>query len=142
MQNADQVLTAFVRRCHIRVAAAYSVPPYGGNAFLNPHIVTSADPSAYRAVPYRGQEIRTMFDRRTNGWIKAKALNNVAHGLEVWIVLGRGLRAFDFEGTTVSAPSSAICCLILVEVYTLSAMMVSGSVCQSMKASNTWLSWT
>lgn len=42
-----------------------------------------------------------------------EAFDDVAGSVEVW-VKGVGFRALLFEGMTASAPSSAICCLILL----------------------------
>ena len=40
-------------------------PPWGGTLFIDPNILTDADPSAFVDLRYAGQAPRTMFDRRT-----------------------------------------------------------------------------
>ena len=44
-------------------------PPFQGTIFLDPDILTEADPSTYENLSYAGQASRTMFDRRENDWI-------------------------------------------------------------------------
>jgi cyclophilin family peptidyl-prolyl cis-trans isomerase len=48
-------------------------PPFGGTIFISADIITSSDPTTYQGVTYTGQEMRTMFDRRVDGWIRVKA---------------------------------------------------------------------
>ena len=40
-------------------------PPYSGTAFLNPNLITDADPTAFETLTYTGTGTRLMFDRRT-----------------------------------------------------------------------------
>ncbi|MDA0329063.1 MAG: hypothetical protein O2958_08660 [Gemmatimonadetes bacterium] len=48
-------------------------PPFGGTIFIDPDIVTAADPTTFTGLTYAGQGMRTMFDRRVNGWISVDA---------------------------------------------------------------------
>jgi hypothetical protein len=48
-------------------------PPFAGTIFIDPDIITSADPSTFQSLSYAGQEPRTMFDRRVNGWVTVDA---------------------------------------------------------------------
>ncbi len=48
-------------------------PPYAGTIFLDPDIITAADPTAFQAMAYMGQDMRTMFDRRVSDWITVNA---------------------------------------------------------------------
>jgi len=48
-------------------------PPFGGTIFIDPDIMTSDDPSTLLTVVYRGQEMRTMYDRRANNWVQRNA---------------------------------------------------------------------
>lgn len=48
-------------------------PPFSGTIFIDPDIITSADPSTFQSLSYAGQQPRTMFDRRVNGWITVDA---------------------------------------------------------------------
>lgn len=47
-------------------------PPFGGSIFIDADIITSADPTTFLGLGYVGQEPRTMFDRRVDGWINAE----------------------------------------------------------------------
>jgi hypothetical protein len=44
-------------------------PPFGGTIFIDADIITAADPTTFRELSYSGQEARTMYDRRVDGWI-------------------------------------------------------------------------
>jgi hypothetical protein len=44
-------------------------PPFGGTIFIDPDIITPADPTTYLGLTFAGQATRTMFDRRVDGWI-------------------------------------------------------------------------
>ncbi|MBP9167972.1 MAG: hypothetical protein KBG48_11310 [Kofleriaceae bacterium] len=43
-------------------------PPYAGTAFLDPGIITSADPTSFVDLTFTGQAPREMFDRRTGAF--------------------------------------------------------------------------
>lgn len=43
-------------------------PPFGGTAFVNPHILIATDPSVFDQVVDKGRGMRTVFDRRTNAF--------------------------------------------------------------------------
>ena len=53
--------------------SAMAEPPFSGTIFIDPDIITDADPSTFQQVEYQGQGLRTMFDRRVNGWISNNA---------------------------------------------------------------------
>lgn len=48
-------------------------PPFSGTIFIDPDIITSADPTAFESVAYTGRGDRTMFDRRAGTWIQNNA---------------------------------------------------------------------
>lgn len=48
-------------------------PPFAGTIFIDPDIIRSADPSTFQSLSYAGQEPRTMFDRRVDGWVTVDA---------------------------------------------------------------------
>lgn len=48
-------------------------PPFGGTIFIDPDIMTEDDPSTLVVAVYRGQEMRTMYDRRANDWVQRNA---------------------------------------------------------------------
>ncbi len=43
-------------------------PPFGGTIFIDPDIITPADPTTFIDAPYAGQGMRYVYDRRV-GWI-------------------------------------------------------------------------
>jgi len=45
-----------------------TLPPFGGTIFIDPEIITPADPSTYVGLVPAGQDSRVMFDRRVS-WI-------------------------------------------------------------------------
>lgn len=50
-----------------------SGPPFSGTIFIDPDIITAADPTAYQGISYIGQGMRTMFDRRVDDWVTVNA---------------------------------------------------------------------
>jgi hypothetical protein len=48
-------------------------PPFSGTIFLDPDIITAADPSTFQGLTAKGQGTRTMFDRRVNNWTQVNA---------------------------------------------------------------------
>lgn len=52
----------------LATAAARAAPPFDGTAFLDPDIITAADPTTFTTLTDAGQAARTMFDRRTNAF--------------------------------------------------------------------------
>tara|TARA_B100000073_G_scaffold89331_1_gene70187 strand:+ start:783 stop:1550 length:768 start_codon:yes stop_codon:yes gene_type:complete len=48
-------------------------PPFNGTIFIDPDIINEFDPSCYVDLKYQGCEVRTMYDRREDGWIENKA---------------------------------------------------------------------
>ncbi len=61
-------------------------PPFSGTIFIDPDIITSADPSTFQNVTYAGRGMRQMYDRRVNNWIQNNAILFMAKfddGLEI-----------------------------------------------------------
>lgn len=54
-------------------SAPAAEPPFRGTIFLDPDIITAKDPTVYQTIQSTGHGIREMFDRRTDGMIKADA---------------------------------------------------------------------
>jgi hypothetical protein len=52
---------------------AQAAPPFSGTIFIDPDIITAADHTAFISAPYAGQGMRTVFDRRVNGFISMNA---------------------------------------------------------------------
>jgi hypothetical protein len=52
---------------------AQAAPPFSGTIFIDPDIITPADPTTFQDAPYIGQGLRQMFDRRVNNWINVNA---------------------------------------------------------------------
>ena len=52
---------------------AQAAPPFSGTIFLDPDIITAADHTTFTSAPYAGQGMRTVFDRRVNGYISMNA---------------------------------------------------------------------
>jgi len=48
-------------------------PPFAGTIFIDPDIITVADPTTFQSLSHAGQASRTMFDRRVNDWITVDA---------------------------------------------------------------------
>lgn len=48
-------------------------PPFAGTIFIDPDIITAADPTTYTGLAPTGQASRTMFDRRVADWITVDA---------------------------------------------------------------------
>ena len=47
-------------------------PPFHGTIFIDPNIINKLDPSCFVNLYYNGQDLRTMYDRREEGWIENK----------------------------------------------------------------------
>ena len=47
--------------------------PYSGTIFIDPDIITDADPSTLASVTYTGQGMVTVYDRRPPGWVTINA---------------------------------------------------------------------
>lgn len=45
-----------------------ATPPYAGTVFIDPDLMTAADPTSFVGVVYKGQGQRTMYDRRTESF--------------------------------------------------------------------------
>jgi hypothetical protein len=52
---------------------AASAPPYSGTIFLDPDIITAADPTAFTGLRYAGRGQRSMYDRRVNRYVTLDA---------------------------------------------------------------------
>lgn len=48
---------------------ASGAPPFSGTIWLDPDIITEADPTAFLSMEDAGRGQRRMYDRRVNGWI-------------------------------------------------------------------------
>jgi hypothetical protein len=48
-------------------------PPFSGTIFIDPDIITSADPTTFQTLTSKGQATRTMFDRRFGAFIQVQA---------------------------------------------------------------------
>ncbi|MEZ4462926.1 MAG: hypothetical protein R3F43_00035 [bacterium] len=57
----------------VPVAMPPAAPPFEGTAFLDPGIITAADPTSFVDLTYAGQAPREMFDRRTGAFGTVKA---------------------------------------------------------------------
>lgn len=57
----------------ILTTLSYAQPPYSGTIFIDPDIITNADPSSLQSTTYTGQGVVTMFDRRVNNWVSVNA---------------------------------------------------------------------
>lgn len=51
------------------IPAAVVQPPFQGTIFIDPDIITEADPTTFTGLVYAGQGTREMFDRRVDGWV-------------------------------------------------------------------------
>jgi hypothetical protein len=49
--------------------AAQATPPFSGTIFLDPDIITEADPTEFRTLVDAGRGERRMYDRRFNDWV-------------------------------------------------------------------------
>src|SRR5687768_9145242 len=52
---------------------AQAAPPFSGTIFIDPDIITDADPTTFISAPYAGQGMRTMYDRRVSAFITLNA---------------------------------------------------------------------
>ena len=48
-------------------------PPFGGTIFIDPDIITPADPTTFVGLTGKGQGLRSMFDRRADAFIQVQA---------------------------------------------------------------------
>lgn len=48
-------------------------PPFSGTIFIDPDIITAADPTTFQTLAPKGQAVRTMFDRRMNAFVQLQA---------------------------------------------------------------------
>ncbi len=66
-------LSAVLAGTVVAPADAAVEPPFDGTIFLDPDIITAADPTTFTSIEYVGQGIRSMFDRRTNSFVAVDA---------------------------------------------------------------------
>jgi len=52
---------------------AKAAPPFSGTIFIDPDIITEADPTTYQSIVATGRGNRMMFDRRVNDWVYLNA---------------------------------------------------------------------
>ncbi len=65
-------LLAAVTVINTFAVTAHAEPPFSGTIFIDPDIITAADPSTFLKAKYTGQKPRTMFDRRKNAFVRRK----------------------------------------------------------------------
>ena len=53
--------------------SAHAEPPFWGTIFIDPDIITAADPTTFTTITYAGQGNRTMYDRRVANWVTLNA---------------------------------------------------------------------
>lgn len=51
------------------VEVSSEAPPFAGTAYISPDVLTPSDPTDLVGAEYVGQELRTTFDRRVDGWV-------------------------------------------------------------------------
>src|SRR5262245_36027429 len=54
-------------------SVAQADPPFSGTIFIDPDIITAADPTTFTNITYAGQALRTMYDRRSNSFNSVNA---------------------------------------------------------------------
>src|SRR5262245_3676081 len=52
----------------LMIPTAHAAPPFSGTIFIDPDIITAADPTTFTNITYIGQGIRNMYDRRSNSF--------------------------------------------------------------------------
>lgn len=67
------LILAFITGTSLAHELPLREPPFWGTIWISPDIITPADPSAFEAIASSGRGLRTMFDRRVDGWIRANA---------------------------------------------------------------------
>jgi hypothetical protein len=78
MNPIRRLATISLMAC-LAAGSAFAEPPYSGTIFLDPDIITEEDPSSFVELGDAGQGMRTMFDRRVNGWTDVNAFLFDAH---------------------------------------------------------------
>jgi hypothetical protein len=73
MDRAIRVVLVFACLGALACPAARAQPPFFGTIFMDPNIITASDPTTFTGLTYAGQGIRTMFDRRVDGFIEVNA---------------------------------------------------------------------
>ena len=62
MDESDAATLAF------SITVQPTEPPYSGTVFINPNVITDADPTTFETLTYAGTGTRVMFDRRTGSF--------------------------------------------------------------------------
>ena len=57
----------------VATSSTDAAPPYSGTIFIDPDIITEADPTTFLGLTYAGQGQRTMFDRRVGNFVDLNA---------------------------------------------------------------------
>ena len=76
MNSNDSLLLRFAPvsvGLFLTVGLAFGEPPYHGTIFLDPDVITDADPTTFTKIEDGGTGERTMYDRRS-GWVHLNAL--------------------------------------------------------------------
>jgi hypothetical protein len=68
----NRLLALLVAVSAVLPLTAMAEPPFSGTTFIDPDIITSADPSTFRRVTYAGRKPRTMFDRRKDAFVRLR----------------------------------------------------------------------
>jgi hypothetical protein len=90
--------------------AADTDPPFNGTIFIDPDIITSADPSTFAGMRYKGRGQRTVFDRRKGDFVTMRAYLFAARftdGVRMEVVMNPEFRRLPFM-TTVARKYSRI----------------------------------
>jgi hypothetical protein len=73
MKLTCQFSLAFIGLLALAGLKVQAEPPFSGTIFIDPDIITPADPTTFEGVSYAGQGFRWMFDRRVNNWTYVNA---------------------------------------------------------------------
>lgn len=69
MTRPRRALPCFALLAVLLAAPAHAAPPFSGTIFLDPDIITPADPTAFSSLIPTGRGFRWMYDRRVPGWV-------------------------------------------------------------------------
>lgn len=67
------MVSRIILACVGLTLSAMAEPPYAGTIFIDPDIITAADPTTFMSVVPKGRGQRSMFDRRTDSFNKVNA---------------------------------------------------------------------
>jgi hypothetical protein len=68
-----RILPALIGLIILTAVTAHAAPPFSGTIFIDPDIITAADPTSFTGITYTGQGMRSMFDRRANAFVTYNA---------------------------------------------------------------------